>query len=562
MIKLIPGTLVLSLALCSAACDSGNSTNDPADTVDSADEPQVSDGSGNSTEVDLVSDPYVVDEPDGFEDLIEDAPEDLGEIGPPAPPDALPFEFARPTAGEAPTEEEIAAFTRSITGFWRDVDYWRWVRMTSHGVDPSNTEGWPDYALWWQDTQAVRDGDTVTFRHVGRADNLTLRTSKVLTNAIAGYLMTGDEDMRWVVEQYCKGLAALAMAMEFVPDDPHRYLQARAIFTRNHQYETVGGRQVAIDYDPVRRDEEAWNAAIIHNPENPFWGDIWFVNQRSKDDVPHMYRVVPMLMRAAADAPDQSVRDAAELALEYLAGFARDIVDTDYQIRTRFDDGEPVVPTTEGGLVKDLASFVLYDQLVPNGECNGKLGSALVGYSEPLDNACESGNSDAYEHVATSTHYFNYAIVRYLHIAAVSNALMVGENAVAYELLEGLAERADRILHDETMPNRDEPVWMADAAAFLLAAASAGLPLTGEEARLVQEQYLLTAEHYRGFGAWDPWDEAIEDGPFDYKPHRGLAVRPTEIAYLLEYCFSPLRNPAGAPVVDCEIVADRARWGQ
>ena len=111
-------------------------------------------------------------------------------------------------------------------------------------------------------------------------------------------------------------------------------------------------------------------------------------------------------------------------------------------------------------------------------------------------------------------------------------------------------------------PQEYEPVWMADVAAFLLAGGAAGLPLTHAEARSVQQQYLLSVEHYRGFAFWDPWDESVPDGDFGYKPDRGLGVRPTELSYLLEYCYSPLRNIASAPLVDCEVVANPERWGQ
>lgn len=477
-------------------------------------------------------------------------------------PGELPFDFVRPAAGEPLTPEEITEFTRAITGFWKDVEYFRWVRLHSHGMDPSNPQGTPDYALWWQDTAAIKAGDTVTFQHRGRADNLTLRTCKVLNNLIAGYLLTGDEDMRWTAVQYCKGLAALSMAMEFGPDDPVRYLQARAVFSLDHSYESVGGRRVAIDYGPMRREDESWNAANIHNPDNPHWGDIWFVNQRSKDDVPHMFRSVPMLRRAVRESPDPELREAARLALEYLGGFARDVVDQGYLIRTKFADGEAVVPLMAGGSVKDLASFVTYDAIAPNAECTAKLGCGLVGYGETRDNDCADGSGGVYELLAASGHYFNYAIFRYFHIAATANAIMEGQEEAALALMVGLAERADGILHDEDLPHRDAPEWDSDAAAFLLAAGAAGLPLTHEEARLVQRQYLHTAEHYRAFPYWDPWDESVPDGEFGYKPNRGTAVRPTEISYLLEYCYSPLRNPDSAPLVDCAVVADRERWGR
>lgn len=496
---------------------------------------------------------------------------EVSDPGPLPEPMGPGVEVPRTPRGEPLTDEEVEELTAAATSFWKDTGYWRWVRMTSHGLDPAVTaEGAPyagqqDYALWWQDTRTIREGDTVRFEHYGRADNLTLRTSKVLTNAIAGYLMTGDEDMRWVAIQYSKGLAALGMAMEFGADDPVKYLQARAIFSHDHTYETVEGRKVSIDYEPVRRDEEAWNAAIIHNPDNPHFGDIWLVNQRSKDDVPHMFRAVPMLLRASG-SEDAELAAAADLALEYLRGFAQDMIDSGFQIRTKFADGEAVVPVDENGVIKDLASLVLYDAVLgEDAECNGKLSTALVAQGASLGLVCEEWVGLDYEKFAGQGHYFNYAIIRYFHIAAAHNALMVGEQGTAERALTWLASRADRIMHPDEqppgyeVPNSDEDVWWSDAAAFLLASAAAGLPLTDEEAQLIRQEYLASFEHYRQHPHWDPW-AGTEEGEFPYKPSRGVAVRPTELAYLLEYCYSPFRHPAGARVVDCAVISDQARW--
>ena len=482
----VPMHVVLVVLACFAlaACSSDNGSSDDDSTPDA--QTDTTGDAGDDSGTDDTGDDVADDTEDVGDDTVADVGDDTTDAGDAADADAdvepmglpqeLPFEFERDPIGDAPTEQEIDDFTTAITGLWAETDYFAWVRMTSHGIDASNEEGWFHYALWWQDTQAIREGDAVVFEHRGRADNLTLRTCKVLTTAIAGYMLTGDENMRWIVEEYSRGLAALAMANEFEENDENRYIQARAIFTRNHEYETLGGRQVVIDYDPVRRLEESWNAAIIHNPTNPHWGDIHIVNQRSKDDLPHMFRAVPMLMRAAEDAPDASVREAAELALEYLAGFAQDVVDTGYRIRTRWDETEPVVPTLENGNDKDLASLVQFEDLVPNAECPAKLATALVAGGDPLDNMCGTGAPNSYETVATSTHYFNYAIVRYFHIAALHNALMLHENDLALELMQGMADRADGIMYDMSMPNRDSDVWEADAAAFLIAAAAAGLP--------------------------------------------------------------------------------------
>lgn len=515
------------------------------DTVDDAGDDTVEDAAPGDTTADVADDADAVDAPD---------------VRPEGLPDALPFEYTRDPIGDAPTEQEIADFTATLTGFWDDAEYFRWVRMTSHGVDASNEEGWFHYALWWQDTQASREGDVVTFTHHGRADNLTLRTCKVLNNAIAGYLLTGDEDMRWIVENYSRGIAALAMVMEFGDDDDAPYLQSRAPFTRNHSYETVGGRQVVIDYDPVRRDEDAWNAAIIHNPNNPYWGDVHFVNQRSKDDVPHMMRSVPMLMRAVEEAPDESVRDAAALALEYLQGFSQHVVDSGYEIMTKYEDGEAVVPTREDGAIKDLASLVLFDALMPDAECIAKASVAYAaGGTGEFD--CGNGYNTAFETIAATNHYFNYAIYRTFHVAHAYLAIMHWDVDTARALFDGLVVRGRQMLEDDSMPNRDVDVWDADVAVYLVLMATVGVPLTGDEAAFIQAQYTASAEHYAEFPYWDPWADGGPEGDFEYKPHRGVTVRPTELAHILEYCYSPLRSLEGAQFVDCDVVADRDQWG-
>jgi hypothetical protein len=270
---------------------------------------------------------------------------------------------------------------------------------------------------------------------------------------------------------------------------------------------------------------------------------------------------MPMLMRAAQDAPDESVRDAADLALEYLAGFAADVIESGYQIRTKYESGEAVVPLNEDGVVKDLASLVLWDVLLPDAECPAKYAVDLA-VGEESEFRCGDGRVEAFERVAVTTHYFNYAIIRMFHVSAAHLALMRRDNEAAEELLLGLAARAERMFDDPTLPNRDVPEFDADVAVYLLTAASAGLPLTAREARYVQNHYGQAASHYGEFEYWDPWADALPDGEFDYMPGRGTTVRPTEIANLLEYCYSPFRSEAGAQFVDCEQVGDRGAWGQ
>jgi hypothetical protein len=506
----------------------------------------------------------------------------------------LPFEVAREASGAKPSAGEVADFTTAITGLWKDVGYFEWLGRQSHGLHASYDPNMPDFELLWQDFVSVKEGDTITYRHVGGADNLMIRTGKVFVNAAAGYLASGDERMRALLVGYAKGIVALMRGASWGNQDPPvETIMVRALFTHDHAYQTTGGRKVAVDYGPMRGatceshddcpgdhadcppDDEPtdgheggccragvctvlnWNAHTVPNPENPFYGDIWIRNMRSKDDVPHIFRVVPWLRRLASDAPDGDVRESAQAALDRLVAMAADIVDSGYQIRT-IEEGRIYVPT------EDLASFVKYDALTPTGECNPKLITALIGHDEALGNDCGSGLEKTFEDVATAFNYYNYAIVRYFHLTAITNALAAGDERAARALLDGLVERAE-IMAADTETRVENPEWDTDAAAFLLAAAASGLPLTEAEAALIREQYRAAIPFYQAWPLWDLWDASVPDGEHPSEPSRRDAdgafyVEAEELAFLLEYCRSPWR--AGAEVADCESVLDPARWGE
>lgn len=487
----------------------------------------------------------------------------------------LPYEMTRPDVGEPLTDAEITAFTKAITGFYKNAGFFGWLWWTGHGMHSSHDPDMPDYRLYWQDTQSFKEGDTLRFAHTGGADNLALRTAK-LTNAVAAaYLKTDHPMFGRLVEQYCKGFVALSQGLEWSSEEPVvKYLQARAIFTVDHEYEMEGGRKVKVEYGPVKNEKYDWNAHTIPNDENPYWGPIWVRTMRSKDDVPHMYRTMPLLKRVAANGQDPEVRKAAELAVEYLSGFAKDIVDSGYYIRTKDTDGNTYIPKQENGTDNDLASFVTYESVIPNAECSGKIASAYLGYGEALDNDCGFNDTNLYEDMAIEGHYFNAAIIRYMHLAAITTGFDSGDMVKTQTMLEGAIKRADRLTADEKMPLAHKE-WYPDLAGWLLAAASSGLPLTSAEARLIAQEYSASAAHYEKFPYWDPWADGVEDGQFNYKPDRDgpsipddpdsptrKHVRLPEIGFVLEYCFSPYLNPNGAKLLDCDVVANPDLWGE
>lgn len=466
----------------------------------------------------------------------------------------LPFSVTRNDRGQPLSESEVAGFTISLTGLWKDVDYFRWVIRTSHGWDGS--QGKPDYSVWWEGVEADKSGDTVTFRHLGTwgPDNIMIPTSKVLSSAASGYLLTGDPAMGKVVEQYSKGISATMMAMVWNSADPLRSIMARAVLNNNHEYVQEGGRKTKIDYTLARQPSVDWNTHTIELTDNPFWGDIWVKNMRSKDDVPHIYRADFFLRYVAEYGKDAWVRDAAAKALKDLQGFARDIVESGYHIRSKDENGNVFIPD------QDLASFVDYDGVSKTAECNAKLATALIGFGDPMGNACASGSGGLYDDIAAKVHYYNRAIIRGFHMDAVLHSLLARRNAAARELLLGLISRMDKeeaLPDDQIYTSREE--WNGDFAVFLVQAAAAGVPLTSDEARLIHTYWLKAVGTMKAWNKWNLWSPAVPDGAYyPYRPDDRVGT--SEIALLLEYCFSPVKNPTGSRFVDCDIVRDTSRW--
>ena len=480
---------------------------------------------------------------------VAETSEDTGEVVEASGfPTSLPFTFERPSAGEPVSSEEVTAFSQRLAALLDKADYFRWVLRTSHGVDAST--GLEDYMAWWHNVVAVKDGDVVTFTHTtsGGGHNIYIPTPNVFNQAVARYLATGDEVAGEVVSQYAKGFAAMSRGMVYDADDPEPYLMPRNVVTFNHSFEIDGGRQKAVDYSAWYSPYEVWNTHRFKYDDNPFWGEVWVTNMRSKDDVPHIFRAVPYLRQVVEQGEHEAVREAAALGLTYLEGFAKDIVDTSYQIRTKDKDGVAYVPE------EDLASFTDFDFLIPLGECDAKVSSALIAYGEALGNDCEDGFEDEYELVAISGHYYNQAIIRGFHVSAVHNALAVGQGDVALPLLEGLAARMDRDMDPgPDQPGIDHASWDADLAVFLVRCAATGLPLTAAEVRHIHLHFDAAVAAYEAYDQWDLWDPAISDGTHPYRPSSEGHLVPIEsIATVLELCASPFTNPAGAPLVDCD----------
>ena len=506
-------------------------------------------------------------------DATEVTDDSLGEVTtdvatePAFPPRALPFEFTRKADGEPLADAEISTFTSAVTGLWKQVDFFRWVLRTSTGVDAST--GTDDFLAWYNDVHAVKAGDTVTFKQTGGDHNMWIPGSKMLSTAMNGCILTGDWTVCKVAEQYCKGLTASVKGFVWGDADPAPYLMARAVFPNDHAFTLDeeswqdDGRKKVMEFTAAYKEEFGWNAQTFAWPENPTWGSIWITNMRSKDDVCAISRTSGFLYYAVADAPYPWVQEACQETLETMVGFHKDIVDSGYYIRTKDQEGKAYIIEDQ-----DLGNYIWYAEVDPLNECPARLAADFMAYDKPLTNDCGTGYGSIFDMIAPAGHYYNYPIVYDYHMAALLGALVHGYDDIAYNLLTGLAERIDTYLDpDSKESGADHPAWSRDNAILLVKAASLGLPLTANEARLVHQHWTQAVAELSDWPRWDLWDQSVPDGDYDggsgFRPpdtYEGIPVE--SIALLLEYCNSPFKNPEGAQFVDCEAMADTTRWGE
>ena len=309
-------------------------------------------------------------------------PGQAADIGAAFPPTGMPFEFSRPEKGEPIPEEEITQFTKAVTGLWKEVDYFRWILRISTGVDASS--GQEEFLAWYNDVQAVKEGDKVIFKQKGGDHNMWIAGSKILSQAINGCALTGDWTTCKVAEQYCKGLTASVKGFVWGEDDPAPFLMARAIFPNDNEaiMDEDGwqddGRVKVMEFHEAYKEEHGWNAHSFAWPNNPTWGDIWITNMRSKDDVCAIVRTTTFLPLVIAQAPYDWVTEACQETLDTMEEFNKDIVDFGYNIRTKDEEGKAFIVEDQ-----DLGSYSWYLDFGDDNECTARLATDFIAYQEP-----------------------------------------------------------------------------------------------------------------------------------------------------------------------------------
>jgi hypothetical protein len=123
-----------------------------------------------------------------------------------------------------------------------------------------------------------------------------IQTSQILSSAIAGYSLTNNHKMEKIVEQYSRGITATMKGMVYDNDDELKFLMARNIIPKSHFCRTFDKKNKFIDYSDWRSNASSWNTQRFNYKNNPYYGDIYVTNTRSKDDLPHIFRAAALIL--------------------------------------------------------------------------------------------------------------------------------------------------------------------------------------------------------------------------------------------------------------------------
>jgi hypothetical protein len=178
-------------------------------------------------------------------------------------PSALPFPVARRDTRATLSDEEVETFTRKLVSVLRRRDFFTWVLRTSHGMD--STVNPNDFSVWWTGFEVEKKGGEITFRaRAGKTpDNIMIPTAKVLGQAAAAYLLTGDAAAGAVVKKYGRGVRAQFKGMVWNGNDTVSSIMARAVIPASHRAVCPDGRRKYIDYSAWQRPTADWNSQTI-----------------------------------------------------------------------------------------------------------------------------------------------------------------------------------------------------------------------------------------------------------------------------------------------------------
>lgn len=465
------------------------------------------------------------------------------------PPSALPVTYQRADEGTPLTPAELATATDELIAILKDTRYFDVVDERIHGWpedDPAHGYAW---GAMWTGITLTKAGGVVTYKHNEHgSDNAGIHTAPYLESACYAHLLWGEAKTAHLVRRIARGMNAWMLAMQTSATQKKPRILARTFYPPSFTTK-VGGTTLVVDTSASRPGVNSEPADYVHFPTNPFFGDIYVKNRRSKDDMGHMLRAIAQSQACAPRLDADGQADMAELASLY-ADWGEDVDGRGFVIPTRDATGAIVEPTLQ------LAHYQIGATALTNVECVGALAVRLAHDSAAGSLDCGSGLGGIESGVWTLLQDDARQIMRTHHSAAVTEALAKNPT-LGLALLTGLG---DRLSLDTPVVTGGAPPSnydVQDVAGFMAYAASVGVPLRSSEVRFlhgrIHQAYvgMRDASHAPSLHVFDP---SVPDGTYAYDPPNEGFYH-FDLGLLLGACASPLRNPSGRPVLDCARLA-------
>lgn len=556
--------MICVLFACATGCSNPESGSDlGSDIIDDA-------------VVDIGSDTVADNGSDAVADTVADnvddtAPDTAGDAAADTGSDA----YARPENGEPVSQDEIDRITDLYIDILKKTRYFDVLDERIHGWPrPAPESGLEDYwyGTWWSGITMTKTDGTVTFTHSpDGADNNGMRTGPMLVGACYAAALDGRARDFGLVRRIVRGFNSWAMAFRS-PTYPlweQTQVLSRASYPRPDSADqgdvtidyTEGGHSFAIDYSLNWPGEDNGACEYVQVSDNPWWGNIYAKNKRSKDDIGHMMIAIASLAACpiANDETDPELEglraDIDEMMRIYRAWAAQ--VDADgWKIATVNKSGEIYYPD------EDLAYLLLVGRL----ECEAATTLRLFGGGNPDDLGCFDGihnpdNPGLFGEEDALKNDF-HQIQRSFHESAIMHAWLAGRDDVANMMIGGLAWRVDKRLDELESPTPPAEPHLSDLGELVLMAGNSGMALNWRDVRFLHAR--LEESHASLVGTrsdaelkarYNVFDPEVPDGTYSYDPgDSGIAWR--YLGAVLGACVSPFWNDASMPFLNCDKIRE------
>lgn len=470
---------------------------------------------------------------------------DAGDPGPGDVPGGDEGPFVRPQAGDPVPPEELAAVTDLYLDLMARLGWFDLLDERVHGYPDGVAPGRPGYGTWWSGVRILKENGQVRYLHsADGADNNGLRTAPMLAGVAFALALRDDPDRVRLAGRIVRGFQSWILAMErsSVPDAP--VLMTRASYPESVVW-TVRGTEVRIDYSLNRPGLDNGACQYVHLQDNPWWGDLYVKNKRSKDDIGHLLLAIALADPLLRDHPD--LRQDWDRMMDLYRRWARQVEDDGWHIGTWDQDLNLWYP-------EDDLAFYLMDINGFDPECTIALATRLMGRGD--EGTLDCGNGITFLDDAVSMKPSNAQMLRSYHEAAIAQARLNGRQGILGPLLEGLARRLDAIFDpppDGSGPPRPSD---EDLAELVIMSHAVGVPSTWREARFFHDRVREAHGAYlrpENLALLHPLDPETPDGQYPFDPAgAGIAFR--YLGAALGACASPFRDPGSVPLLDCDRV--------